>query len=76
VEKPQPDNLEEYFEWLTYTLLQKEPWSLGEDYLLMLKFSGEGIDWTSDSSKDTLAVGLHTLHSNTSMLPYPIPGLT
>ncbi|CAN9305623.1 unnamed protein product [Alternaria alternata] len=59
-EKPEPDNLQEYFEWLTFTLLLKEPWGLGVDYVLMLKFSGEGIDWKSVSPKDTLALGLHT----------------
>jgi hypothetical protein len=71
VEKPQPDRLEDYFEWLTFTLLLKEPWGLGVDYLLMLKFSGEGIDWKSVSPKDTLALSLHTLQTSTSMLPAP-----
>jgi hypothetical protein len=59
-EKPEPDNLEEYFEWLTFTLLLKEPWGLGVDYVLMLKFSGEGVDWRSVSPKDTPALGFHT----------------
>lgn len=59
-EKPEPDNLQEYFGWLTFTLLLKEPWGSVVDYVLMLKFSGEGIDWKSVSPKDTLALGLHT----------------
>ena len=69
VEKPQPDKLEDYCEWLTFTLLLKEPWGLGVDYLLKLKFSGEGIDRKRVSPKDTLALGLHTLQTSTSMLP-------
>jgi hypothetical protein len=69
LEKPEPDKLEDYFEWLTFTLLLKEPWGLGVDYLLMLKFSGEEIDWKSVSPKDTLALGLHTLQTSISMLP-------
>jgi hypothetical protein len=59
-EKPEPDNLEEYFKWLTFTLLLKERWGLGVDYVLMLKFSGEGVDWRSVSPKDTPALGFHT----------------
>jgi len=36
-EKPEPDNLEEYFKWLTFTLLLKERWGSGVEHVLMLK---------------------------------------
>jgi hypothetical protein len=68
VEKPQPDKLEDYFEWLTFTLLIRETWNLGGDYLFTVQYSGEGIDWKSVSSKDPLAHGLHVLQINTGML--------
>jgi hypothetical protein len=68
VEKPEPDKLEDYFEWLTFTMLMKEPWGLGVEYLLMLKFSGEGIGWKSVSPKDPLALGFHTLQTTASTL--------
>jgi hypothetical protein len=67
VEKPQPDNLDDYFEWLTFTLLIRKSWASGGEYLFTVKFWGEGIDWKSVSSKDPLAHGLHVLRTDTSM---------
>jgi hypothetical protein len=68
VEKPQPDNLGDYFEWLTFTLLVPKTWNSGGEYLFTVEFSGEGVDWKSVSSKDHLVRGIHTLRANTGML--------
>jgi len=48
---------EHLLEWLTLTILQQNSIS-GGGFMLMLSFSGEGIDWKSVSPKHYLALGL------------------
>jgi ferredoxin len=57
-EEPQCE--EDYFEWLTLTILQRDEYC-GGDYLLTVIFSGEGIDWEKVSARKDLALGLSVL---------------
>ena len=58
---------DDYFEWLTFTILQRDPYYGGE-YALMLMFSGDDIDWESVSARHTIALGVYVLQ--------PVPGMS
>lgn len=51
---------EDLFEWLTFTILQKGN-VVGDDFSLILTFSGDGIDWKRVSSRDPIALGIYVL---------------
>jgi hypothetical protein len=69
-----PDMPDAYFEWLTHTLLISNTWNSGGDYLFTVRFSAEGIDWKSVTSKDPHAQGIHVIQTHTGMLSAPFPG--
>tara|TARA_R110002003_G_scaffold2773_2_gene24621 strand:- start:798 stop:1280 length:483 start_codon:yes stop_codon:yes gene_type:complete len=58
-EEPRSEE-EDYFEWLTFTILQRDEYC-GGDYVLTLSFSGDGIEWGKVSARKDLALGLYVL---------------
>ncbi|KAH7091524.1 heterokaryon incompatibility protein-domain-containing protein [Paraphoma chrysanthemicola] len=64
-EEPRSEKEEEdYFEWLTFTILQRDEYC-GGDYVLSLAFSGDGIDWGKVSARKDVALGLYVLQEIT-----------
>jgi hypothetical protein len=57
---------EDYFEWLTFTILQRNQFYGGE-YVLMMMFSGDNIDWKNVSSRKTIALGVYVLQPSSGM---------
>lgn len=57
-----PEDEEDLFEWLTFTILYRDQ-SYGGDYVVMLAFSGDGLEWTRVSTRKPVASGLYIMQS-------------